>query len=203
MKQKNAAATTATPTTATTTTASAVAAIPVGSVASGATATYGSFLECLQNAPEDRYSVVRALMPRYLAANNEAAWANPELALTVFVPSDAAFEKFWKLSLKDMASFPVEHFRSAFTPFVKYSIVQKSLAPEDMAVGQTEPTWFAKQKPGADLRFVPGKAGAKAGQDNNHNSVAVRARYSLAPLTADHWRCGQGWAHGVDSLLLF
>jgi hypothetical protein len=191
-----AAATSASTTTAPSTTP---APIPVNSLPSsteGATATYGSFLECLQHAPEDKYSVVRALMPRYLTTSAKA-WANPDLQLTVFVPSDAAFEKFWRLSLKDMSSFPIEHFRTAFTPFIKYSIVPKSLAPEEMTVGLTEPTWFAKQKAGADLRFVPGKAGGA------RDSVAVRARYSLAPLTSDHWRCGQGWAHGVDSLLLF
>jgi len=153
---------------------------------------------------------VRSLAPRYLTSGAAQAWGNPDLAMTVFIPSDAAFAKFWKLSLADVASLPVERFRSAFTPFVKYSVVPRPLAPSDIKVGATEPTWFAKQKPGAELRFVAGEAGARAAGAGAEGAgeaaggaLAVRAKHSLAPLTADHWRCGKGWAHGVDSLLLF
>jgi hypothetical protein len=181
-----------TATTPTTPTPTTPAAIPT-THGQAAAATYGSFLECLSHAP-DEYSVVRSLMPRFLT--NLTAWDNPDLQLTVFVPSDAAFEKFWRLSLDEMRRFPVEHFRSAFTPFVKYSILPKALAPEELAVGVSERTAFHAIKPeAAPLRFVPGKNGGDA--------LAVRARYSLAPLTGESWQCGKGYAHGVDSLLLY
>jgi len=159
-------------------------------------------MDCLLQAP-DTFSVVRAQMPRYLT--NTSAWLEPSLGMTLFVPSDRALEKFWHLGVDEMLRFPVESFRSAFTPFVRYSMLPKAVGPQDMVVGASEPTAFrrsvesgAKSAAGAGaapLRFVPAPGPA--------GGVAVRARYSLAPLSGDHWQCGKGWAHGVDSVLLF
>lgn len=166
-------------------------------------------MDCLLSAP-DTFSVMRAQMPRYLT--NTTAWQEPSIAMTLFLPSDAALEKLLHLKKETLLSFPVERFRSAFTPFVRYSMLPKAVGPQDMAVGASEPTAFrrsvesgAKSAAGAGaaaLRFVPGKSAAAAGGKVG-GDVAVRARYSLAPLTGDHWQCGKGWAHGVDSVLLF
>lgn len=150
-------------------------------------AVYGSFAECLANMPN--YSIMKKFGDR-LGLTKQ--YEDPTLAWTIFAPTDAAFTSaLAKVGLKVEAldRLPVAVIKGMLTPFINYHIVPQLASTVAMYNGQTLPTKNADAKalvvdkaPG-DIRLQP--------------AVGSDAR-----IVRPNVRCGSGWAHGVDGLLM-
>jgi uncharacterized surface protein with fasciclin (FAS1) repeats len=121
-----------------------------------------------------------------------AQYADPTLAWTIFAPTDAAFSSaLAKVGLKAEAleRLPAAVVKGMLTPFVNYHIVPQLASTVSLYNGMTLPTKNAEAKP-----LVVSKA---PGDIRLKPAFGAEAR-----VVRPNVRCGAGWAHGIDGLLM-
>lgn len=150
-------------------------------------AVYGSFAECLAGMPN--YSIMKKFGDR-LGLTKQ--YEDPTLAWTIFAPTNAAFTSaLAKVGLKveSLDKLPVGVVKGLLTPFINYHIVPQLASTAAMYNEQRLETknegasaLVVSKAPG-DIRLQP--------------AVGASAR-----VVRPNVRCGSGWAHGVDGLLM-
>jgi uncharacterized surface protein with fasciclin (FAS1) repeats len=122
-------------------------------------------------------------------------YKDPTLAWTIFAPTDAAFTKaLEKVGLKvdSLDKLPIAVLKNLITPFINYHIVPEAVPTRVMFDGESLATKDAKN----DVKPLQLSKGA-GGQ------VVVTPGFGpSAKIVRPNIRCGAGWAHGIDGLLM-
>jgi uncharacterized surface protein with fasciclin (FAS1) repeats len=114
--------------------------------------------------------------------NLAPTFSNPQLKVTVFVPTDSAFDaarkKFPAINENVIMS------NKAILQQVVYYHIIRSVVSAPLPAGQNWDT------------FVTGKQLSGSG-------MTVKAAYNSANIVQPNVKCGAGIAHGIDNVLMF
>jgi uncharacterized surface protein with fasciclin (FAS1) repeats len=151
---------------------------------------HNSFAECLNAMPN--YSIMKKFGDR-LGLTKQ--YQDPNLAWTIFAPTDAAFRKALEkvgLKVEALDRVPLAMLKNMITPFINYHIVPQAVPTKMMFAGEALETKDNKgdAKPLEVAKLASG-------------TVVVTPGFGpSAKIVRPNVRCGAGWAHGIDGLLM-
>jgi uncharacterized surface protein with fasciclin (FAS1) repeats len=124
-------------------------------------------------------------------------YEDPTLTWTIFAPTDVAFTAaLAKIGIKVEAlqKVPVSVVKNLLTPFINYHIVPQLASTAAMYNGEE----LATNNEGAPALLV-----SKVLAQSPGGGISIKpAVGEAAKIVRPNVRCGAGWAHGIDGLLM-